>query len=114
MTERVHFMLRSIGSVAAMGVFFFAGTVWALEAKPLEHPVLGDARIQPSRTLYQALSRYEAPSARPSDGKTARVMDAMNKRLEFRDNLQNLKNPVAYKALFRQELKAQNPSQRER
>lgn len=116
MTEKTSLMLRWIGGVGAMGVLFFIfiGTAWALEAKPMDHPALSHTNTQPSRTMYQAMNRYEAPAARPSEGKTAKVMSAMNKRLEFREKIQDLKNPVAYKALFRQELKAQNPNQRER
>ena len=62
MTERVHFMLRSIGSVAAMGVFLFVGTAgygdddWAIGQSYADDPVLTPVIYDPDAPAGQRFS----------------------------------------------------------
>lgn len=106
-------MNRWVGGMAAIGAFIFLGTAWAVETKPLVHPAIGNAEKlkQPSRILLNTHLNQEAGRKPETFRGRDRALAKMNERLGFQENIQSLKNPVAYKAR-QPELKMPNPNQR--
>ena len=90
-------MVTGVNIAVMMGIFVFLGTAWAVEPKPLTHPVLDHSDRQPSRILYEAQMKQGA-AERPGMYHGRDVAVAKMNQIEFRQTMQRLTAPNAFQA----------------